>query len=61
VSARAYISHLARDVHAEYGLTTLVLTHDTDAMAEIAGEVAVTYGGRIAERGPVQGTLAGAA
>jgi peptide/nickel transport system ATP-binding protein len=55
---QANILQIVRDVHAERGLTTLVVTHDVGVVAEVAGWIAVMYGGRIVEHGPRAQVLA---
>jgi peptide/nickel transport system ATP-binding protein len=57
VITQANILDIVRDVHAERGLTTLVITHDIVVVAEVADQVAVMYGGRVVEQGPVRDVL----
>jgi oligopeptide/dipeptide ABC transporter ATP-binding protein len=40
-------------VHDENQLATLIITHDIGAVSEIADRLAVMYGGRIVEDGPL--------
>ena len=53
VTVQAEILALARELQAEHGVTFLWITHDMGVVAEIADTVAVMYGGRIVEQGPV--------
>jgi peptide/nickel transport system ATP-binding protein len=55
---QANILQIVRDVHADRGLTTLVVTHDLGVVAEVAHRVAVMYGGRIVEIGQTRRVLA---
>jgi peptide/nickel transport system ATP-binding protein len=55
---QANILQIVREVHADRGLTTLVVTHDVGVVAEVAHRVAVMYGGRIVELGPTPQVLA---
>jgi len=55
---QASILQIIRDVHAERGLTTLVVTHDVGVVAEVADRLAVMYGGRIVEQGITEDVLA---
>jgi peptide/nickel transport system ATP-binding protein len=52
VTVQAEILSLAAALQAEHGVTFLWITHDMGVVAEIAGTVAVMYGGRIVEQGP---------
>ncbi|NED97653.1 ABC transporter ATP-binding protein [Phytoactinopolyspora alkaliphila] len=54
---QANILEIIREIHAERGLTTLVITHDIGVVAEVADEIAVMYGGRLVEQGPVRAVL----
>ncbi|MEU4512853.1 ABC transporter ATP-binding protein [Nonomuraea wenchangensis] len=54
---QANILRIVREVHAERGLTTLVITHDIGVVAEVADRLAVMYGGRLVEQGPTREVL----
>ncbi|MFD0663936.1 ABC transporter ATP-binding protein [Thermocatellispora tengchongensis] len=54
---QATILRIIREVHDERALTTLVITHDVGAVAEVADDLAVMYGGRVVEHGPVAEVL----
>jgi peptide/nickel transport system ATP-binding protein len=54
---QANILQIVRDVHAELGLTTLIVTHDVGVVAEVAHRMAVMYGGRVVEHGPTREIL----
>ncbi|MEW9552733.1 ABC transporter ATP-binding protein [Nonomuraea sp. NPDC050783] len=54
---QATILRIVREVHAERGLTTLVITHDIGVVAEVADRLAVMYGGRLVEQGPTREVL----
>jgi len=45
---------LLRELQRELGLSILFVTHDIGAAVEIADRVAVMYGGRIVEEGPIR-------
>ena len=53
VSVQAQILALIRDLQESLGMAVIFVTHDLSVVAEIADEVAVMYGGRIVEFGPV--------
>ncbi|ETK37440.1 ABC transporter ATP-binding protein [Microbispora sp. ATCC PTA-5024] len=54
---QATILRIIREVHDERSLTTLVITHDVGAIAEVADSLAVMYGGRVVEHGEVTEVL----
>jgi oligopeptide/dipeptide ABC transporter ATP-binding protein len=53
VTVQAEILDLLRELRASLGLALLLITHDLGVVAEMADRVAVMYGGRIVEEGPV--------
>ncbi|MFC4948204.1 ABC transporter ATP-binding protein [Pseudonocardia sp. GCM10023141] len=53
VTIQAQILDLMRRLRDELGMAMLLITHDLGVVAEMADDVAVMYGGRIVERGPV--------
>lgn len=48
---------LLRELQRELGLSIVFVTHDMGAAVEIADRVAVMYGGRIVEEGPIRTLL----
>lgn len=54
VTIQAQILDLMRALQAETGAAMIMITHDLGVVAEMADEVAVMYGGRIVEAGPVE-------
>lgn len=54
---QASILNIIKEVHADRGLTTLMVTHDIGVVAAIAGRIAVMYGGRLVEVGPTEEIL----
>lgn len=54
---QATILQIVREVHRERGLTTLIVTHDVGAAAEVTDRLAVMYGGRVVEHGPTAEVL----
>ncbi|CAN7301190.1 Oligopeptide transport ATP-binding protein OppD [compost metagenome] len=48
---------LLRELQRELGLSIVFVTHDIGAAVEIADRVAVMYGGRIVEEGPIRTLL----
>ncbi len=54
VTVQAGVLALVRDLQAEHDMTLVWITHDIGVVAEIADDVAVMYGGRIVEHGPVE-------
>ncbi len=57
VTVQAQILALIRDLQETLGMAVIFVTHDLAVVAEIADEVAVMYGGRIVENGPVREVL----
>ena len=55
--SQASVLEIVRKVHDENQLSTLVITHDIGAISEIADRLAVMYGGRIVEDGPLLDVL----
>jgi peptide/nickel transport system ATP-binding protein len=58
VTIQAQILALMQRLRAEAGTTILLITHDMGVVAEMADDVAVMYGGRIVESGPVEALFA---
>lgn len=58
VRTRLQIVELLARLKAERGLALMLITHDLELAALLAGELAVMYAGRIVERGPTQAILA---
>lgn len=54
VTIQAQILALLRDLHAEFNMATIFITHNLGVIAQIADEVVVMYLGRIVERGTTQ-------
>ena len=53
MTIQAQILELIKRLRDEVGSTVLLITHDVGVVAEMADEVAVMYGGRVVECGPV--------
>lgn len=45
---------LIRDLQREFGIAVIFVTHDIGVAVEVADRVAVMYGGRIVETGPIR-------
>jgi peptide/nickel transport system ATP-binding protein len=58
VTIQAQILDLLRRLQSERGLAVLMITHDLGVVAELCHRVAVIYGGRIVEQGPVAAIFA---
>jgi oligopeptide/dipeptide ABC transporter ATP-binding protein len=58
VTVQAEILDLLREMRRTFQLSLLLITHDLGVIAEMADRVAVMYGGRIVEQGPVAAMLA---
>lgn len=57
VTVQAQILSLIRDLQDRLEMAVIFVTHDLSVVAEIADDVAVMYGGRIVEYGPVREVL----
>lgn len=49
VTVQLEVLDLLKDLHAEFGFTLVVITHDLGVVARVAQRVAVMYGGRVVE------------
>jgi peptide/nickel transport system ATP-binding protein len=58
VTIQAQIVRLLTDLSDDLGLACLLVTHDLGVVARFAHRVAVMYGGRIVEEGPVHSIFA---
>jgi oligopeptide/dipeptide ABC transporter ATP-binding protein len=58
VTVQAQILELMKELRDKLGMAILLITHDLGVVAEMVDEVAVMYGGKIVERGPVKETFA---
>jgi oligopeptide/dipeptide ABC transporter ATP-binding protein len=56
-SSRNHVLKLLDGLRAAYGVTFLIISHDLSSLAGIADRVAVLYGGRIVEEGPIREVL----
>ncbi len=54
VTIQSQILDLIRELQAETGMGTIMITHDLGVVAEIADSVAVMYAGTIVEAGPAE-------
>lgn len=54
VTIQAQYLRLLKDIQAETGLSIIFITHDFGVVARMCDKVAVMYGGRIVEQGPVR-------
>jgi peptide/nickel transport system ATP-binding protein len=53
VTVQAQITELMSELQRETGTTLIIITHDLGVVADVADEVCVMYGGRVAEYAPV--------
>jgi oligopeptide transport system ATP-binding protein len=58
VTVQAQILELLAEIQAETGMAIVLITHDLGLVARHADEVAVMYGGRVVERGPLEAIFA---
>ncbi len=54
VTVQAQILELMKELRQKLGMAILLITHDLGVVAEMVDEVAVMYGGKVVERGPVK-------
>jgi peptide/nickel transport system ATP-binding protein/oligopeptide transport system ATP-binding protein len=57
VTIQAQILELLRGLRERLGMSIILITHDLGVVAETCDDVAVMYGGRVVERGPVGATF----
>jgi len=57
VSVQAQILNLLADLQADFGLTTLIITHDMAVVHQLAHRVVVLLQGRVVEEGPASRVL----
>lgn len=57
VSVSAAILDLIKDLNERRGMAMVIVTHDLAVVARVADRVAVVYGGRVVEEGPVEETF----
>ncbi len=58
VTIQAQILDLMKRLRDEVGTSILLITHDMGVVADMADDVAVMYGGRVVESGPVESLFA---
>ena len=58
VTIQAQILELMKRLRDEVGTTIVIITHDMGVVADMADDVAVMYGGRVIESGPVEDIFA---
>jgi oligopeptide transport system ATP-binding protein len=54
VTVQAQIMRLLRDLQRDFGMATVLITHDLGVIAGFAERVIVMYGGQVMERSPVE-------
>jgi oligopeptide transport system ATP-binding protein len=53
VTVQAQIMHLLRDIQRDFGMATILITHDLGVIAGFCKEVIVLYGGQVMEQSPI--------
>lgn len=54
VTVQAQIMQLLREIQHDFGMATILITHDLGVVAGFCDEVIVLYGGRVMEQAPVE-------
>ena len=54
VTVQAQIMQLLREIQKDFGMATILITHDLGVVAGFCDEVLVLYGGRVMEQAPVE-------
>jgi oligopeptide transport system ATP-binding protein len=54
VTVQAQIMQLLREIQTDFGMATVLITHDLGVIAGFCDEVIVMYGGRVMEQAPVE-------
>ena len=54
VTVQAQILQLLRDLQRDFGMATILITHDLGVIAGFCREVIVMYGGKVMEQAPVE-------
>ncbi len=57
VTVQAQILSLLKDLQAEMGSSSILITHDLGVIAQSCDSVVVMYAGRVVEKGPCPGTF----
>ncbi len=57
VTVQAQVLNLLQSLQDELGMALLLISHDLAVVAEMADDVAVLYGGEVAEQGEVTTVL----
>jgi oligopeptide/dipeptide ABC transporter ATP-binding protein len=58
VTIQDQILRILKEIQREMGMAVMLITHDLGVVAEIADRVAIMYGGRILESGPIEAIFA---
>jgi oligopeptide/dipeptide ABC transporter ATP-binding protein len=54
VTVQKQVMDLLADLQAETGMAMILISHDLGVVADVADRVAIMYGGRIVETGPIE-------
>ena len=57
VTIQAQILELLKELQADFGMSTIFITHDIGVIAQVADEIAVMYLGRVMERGDTKSVI----